>query len=88
MPKHTIAEVLDRFGAGYLKHHYVGNDQKRLITDILNCRTPALGGHAKKCNNCGQIKVFHNSCGNRGAPDAKDSKKKNGYWKGLTTYCQ
>lgn len=75
MSHHTMAEVFNRFGDKYLKNHRVSSNQLGLITDIQQCRTIELGGHAKSCNNCGIIKVYHNSCGNRHCPGCQGVKK-------------
>ncbi len=49
---------------GFSKH------QQKIFKDILECRTPALGGHAKVCTNseCGNVEAAYNSCRNRACP--------------------
>jgi predicted Zn-ribbon and HTH transcriptional regulator len=42
--------------------------QKRVLTDIANCRTAALGGHIDRCIDCGYEQPSYNSCRNRHCP--------------------
>lgn len=42
--------------------------QKRVLTDIANCRTIALGGHLDRCLRCGYERPSYNSCRNRHCP--------------------
>jgi len=41
---------------------------RRAITDILACRTQALGGQVWACNGCGSEIHVHHSCRNRSCP--------------------
>jgi hypothetical protein len=42
--------------------------QKRVLTDLAQCRTPALGGHLDVCLSCGYERPSYNSCRNRHCP--------------------
>jgi hypothetical protein len=42
--------------------------QKRVLTDIAQCRTAALGGHLDRCLACGYEHPSYNSCRNRHCP--------------------
>lgn len=59
--------------ADILKDHVhdlgpLSHDKSRVVRDILDCRTPILGGHLYKCDDC-ERKVSHwNSCLNRHCP--------------------
>ena len=70
-----MAEVMGRFGPSYLKTHTVSGGQQRLIRDIQQCRTHALGDHWTACTSCGDVKVHYNSCGNRFCPNCQGVKK-------------
>ena len=39
-----------------------------MVRDVVQCRTPLLGGHLKVCDYCGREKPFYNSCRNRHCP--------------------
>jgi hypothetical protein len=43
-------------------------EQKRVLTDIAQCRTAALGGHVEVCTTCGYEHPSYNSCRNRHCP--------------------
>ena len=62
-----VADVFRRYGTEYL--HKFGQrmppSHRRAFTDILRCRTPALGGHVFECNHCGQQQYSYHSCRNR-----------------------
>lgn len=53
---------LKRFGGRMLPSH------RRALSDIVQCRTPALGGHIGQCLQCGQVHHFYHSCRNRACP--------------------
>jgi hypothetical protein len=42
--------------------------QRKVLTAISRCRTPALGGHLDVCLECGREHPSYNSCGNRHCP--------------------
>ncbi len=43
-------------------------EQKRVLTDIAQCRTAVLGGHMDRCARCGYEHPAYNSCRNRHCP--------------------
>ena len=46
----------------------LGHDRRRVVQDIVSCRTPVLGGHLQVCDHCGREIPFYNSCRNRHCP--------------------
>jgi len=48
--------------------HTLTREQKRVLTDIGQCRTAALGGHVDHCAGCGYERPSYNSCRNRHCP--------------------
>lgn len=56
------AAFRDKFGARMLPSHL------KVIRDILQCRTPALGGHLLECDSCGERRYSYHSCRNRHCP--------------------
>ncbi len=42
--------------------------QRRVLRDIMQCRTAALGGHLEQCDQCGHHQIAYNSCRNRHCP--------------------
>jgi Putative transposase/Transposase zinc-binding domain len=48
--------------------HRLTREQKRVLTDIAQCRTAVLGGHMDRCVRCGYEHPSYNSCRNRHCP--------------------
>jgi hypothetical protein len=70
-----VAEVFRRFAGDYLSAHDAGEggasmlpSHRRAITDILACRTEALGGHLWRCDACSAEVYSYHSCKNRSCP--------------------
>ena len=57
-------EYRARFGKQMLPSHI------RAMKDIINCRTPEMGGHVYQCENssCQTLVYSYHSCGNRSCP--------------------
>jgi len=46
----------------------LGPQRRRVVLDIMKCRTAALGGHLHVCDQCGRQIPIYNSCRNRHCP--------------------
>lgn len=64
-----MAEVIERFAPAYWARYAdrITLDQRRALQAILQCRTPALGGHRYACN-CGYAHYAFHSCNHRLCP--------------------
>ena len=72
----TINEIFRRFGGEYLKKHPKTSCREiKVLRDISQCRTPAMGGRIEECDNCGHKIVYYNSCRNRHCPQCQFLKK-------------
>ena len=60
-----LAQILTAFAPPL---EQLGPERRRVVRDIQQCRTPALGGHLRVCDHCGREKPFYNSCRNRHCP--------------------
>ncbi|MGH7617309.1 MAG: IS91 family transposase [Gemmatimonadaceae bacterium] len=49
--------------------------QRRAMTDIVRCRTPALGGSVFRCDECGTLEYAYHSCRNRHCPKCQDERE-------------
>lgn len=70
-PTVRLADIFRRHGKAYRKKHALPVHQIKLMRAIENCRTAALGGHALKCSQCGETRVWYNSCRNRHCPQCQ-----------------
>jgi Putative transposase/Transposase zinc-binding domain len=61
-------ELAEIFRAHAPPPEQLGRDRRRVVQDVMRCRTPLLGGHLQVCDRCGREKPFYNSCRNRHCP--------------------
>jgi len=70
-----IADIVRRFGTAYIEKYRPAAEKIKVLFDILQCRTLALGGHEECCDCCNQVRYSYNSCGNRHCPKCLSSKQ-------------
>ncbi|ETR68107.1 MAG: transposase [Candidatus Magnetoglobus multicellularis str. Araruama] len=75
-PKFTVADIFNRFMDDYLKNHSVPYHYEKVINDIQNCGTGYFGYTLLECDNCGEIEITNNSCGNRHCPSCQGGKQR------------
>lgn len=65
-----VADVFRRYGSAYRERHgaSLSKAQRRAMSAIELCRTAALGGHVERCDCCGHLRVWYNSCRSRNCP--------------------
>jgi hypothetical protein len=63
-----LADIVRAHRAELESTHALSREQKRVLTDIGNCRTAVLGGHLDRCDACGYEHPSYNSCRNRHCP--------------------
>jgi hypothetical protein len=63
-----IADIVRAHRAALESTYTLSREQKRVLTDMANCRTAVLGGHVDKCTTCGYERPSYNSCRNRHCP--------------------
>jgi Putative transposase/Transposase zinc-binding domain len=63
-----IADIVRAHRAELESMQRLTRPQKRVLTDIAQCRTAALGGHIDRCDACGYEHPAYNSCRNRHCP--------------------
>lgn len=59
-----------RFGPGYLERFgdHMPDSHRQALFHILSCRTDAMGGHMRECENCGETEFVPHSCRDRMCP--------------------
>jgi len=71
MPKKDrleIADILRKHIADYQDQYPLWSEHRKIVYDLLNCRTAYLGGHIDRCSHCGAMRIAYHSCRNRHCP--------------------
>jgi hypothetical protein len=57
-PVLEVADIVRHHGPAYRQAHaaHLGRTERRVLAAIEACRTPALGGHAEHCADCGLVR--------------------------------
>ena len=63
-----LAHILHQHIDNYQNQYRLWPEHKKIVTDLLNCRTARLGGHIDRCDNCGTVRINYHSCRNRHCP--------------------
>jgi hypothetical protein len=64
----AVADILHLYGAGYQQTHRLSGGQRRVLRDLVACRTAALGGQLAQCDHCGAHVARYHACQNRHCP--------------------
>jgi hypothetical protein len=69
-PKLELADVFRNLDLDSLEESGIALSaaQRRVLRDITECRTAALGGHLEQCDRCGHQQIAYNSCRDRHCP--------------------
>ena len=72
----AIAEIFRTFGPQYLALYgdAMPENHRKVINAIIECRTPAAGLAVFECEDCHQIHIVYQSCGNRHCPSCQNKK--------------
>ena len=62
-----LAQIMRQFAPAYLKKfgHRIPGIHQKAIHDIIDCRTPQMGGNTYYCDHCQTFHYSYHSCGNR-----------------------
>ncbi|MCD4654531.1 IS91 family transposase, partial [bacterium] len=68
--KIEVGDIIRRYSSAYLGIYENTTFQEHLkvLKNLAICRTEALGGHIKKCDQCDHIEVYYHSCRDRHCP--------------------
>ena len=67
-PRVEVADIFRTHGATYQQRHSLSGGQRRVMRDIMACRTAALGGQLAQCDRCSAQVLRYHSCQNRHCP--------------------
>ena len=73
-----LQDIFLKYGDEYCQKHKLPFHIKKVIWNIISCRTSKLGGYMDECEECGHIKISYNSCRDRHWPKCQTLKK--GKW--------
>ena len=76
-PVFEVAHIISRYRHSIESRRKLTSHQKKVFTNLQQCRTAALGYHKDKCNNpdCGYEHISFNSCRDRHCPKCNGIKR-------------
>ena len=63
-----VADILRGHIGDYKDRYPLWPEHRKIVSDLLNCRSAHLGGHIDRCTNCGMMRIAYHSCRNRHCP--------------------
>lgn len=66
--KNEVADIFRKHIGEYKRNHRLSYEQAKAVSAILDCRTPALGGVWKACEQCKRWDFCYKPCKNRHCP--------------------
>ena len=63
-----VAHILRKHIDDYQDQYPLWPEHRKIVFDLLNCRTADLGGHIDRCDHCGMMRIVYHSCRNRHCP--------------------
>ncbi len=65
-----LADILRAYTPAFLESYdaVTSAEQRRVLRELVRCRTAELGGHVEQCDGCGHQRIAYNSCRNRHCP--------------------
>lgn len=71
-PQLQVADILHNHIADYHKTYPLWLEHRKIVSDLLNCRTAMLGGQIERCDHCGTLRIVFHSCRNRHCPKCQN----------------
>ena len=71
----TLNSIFTEYAPKYSQKYNVSDYEKKIIKNIIECRTIAMGGRVEECDSCGYKIILYNSCRNRHCPLCQFMKK-------------
>jgi len=66
--RREMADILRKHIRDYQDQYPLWPEHRKIVFDLLNCRTAHLGGHIDRCSDCGTMRITYHSCRNRHCP--------------------
>ena len=71
-PQLQVADIIRNHIADYQKDYSLWPEHKKIVSDLLNCRTAHLGGKIERCDHCAALRIVYHSCRNRHCPKCQN----------------
>ncbi len=81
-----IADILHHHMDDYKAEYPLWPEHRKIVSDLLNCRTAHLGGHIERCNTCGTVPLRIIPAAIAIAPNASKCRGKDGLRKEKTKF--
>jgi len=75
-PQWEVADIVRDHGPAWRRDRPLNLRQLKALSAIERCRSPALGGHVIRCEQCHDDQIAYNSCRNRHCPKCQGSAAK------------
>jgi putative transposase/transposase-like zinc-binding protein len=77
-PHLELADVFKALDSDFSKTdtQSLSYEQRRVLRDLIQCRSAALGGHVEQCTQCSHQQIAYNSCRNRHCPKCQAAARK------------
>lgn len=71
-----LADIFRQYGNRYVEKYnaQILPSHQKAMHNIINCRTPSLGGQSWRCDHCGNIHYSYHSCRNRHCPKCQNDR--------------
>jgi len=66
--KYDVADIFRKHIGEYKRVHRLSYEQAKVVSAIMDCRTPAMGGVLKVCFECKRWEFHYKACKNRHCP--------------------
>ncbi len=64
----SMKQVIEQFLPAYNDQYPLSSEQRYVCQQIMECRTPVLGGFQLACEQCGETMTLYHACRNRHCP--------------------
>jgi hypothetical protein len=63
-----VSDIFRKHIGDYQSQYPLWSEHRKIVSDLLNCRTAHLGGYVERCDTCGTVRITYHSCRNRHCP--------------------
>ncbi len=75
VPKQEISKIFWDHKEELKKSTQLTKRQRKIVQNIMYCRTSEMGGHCSRCDSCQHFEISYNSCRDRHCPKCQSMQK-------------